>query len=1418
MANIDLSQSPYSDGFKESNRFSKVLFRPGRPALSQELLETQSIIDNQINLLGQTLFREGSIISGMSITPIPTGDSVESSNLPNSFSTASLNAEYSAININDYVANANLTVTTKATMKTDQPSVSFTGTATSGMNMTLDFYIRKSTGNLNKIGIQYDTEVLDVQSYTIDDANIATKLDDMTATPITTDTKSQVNLNDGTLHHVQVVFRTKKSGNPEFVMNINPNGNSLLNPVSLVINKLYIHEGKDTTMSWVINANDAKLASSSLRTQQYHVSKGKIWLGGAVRDFLGGDVSIKGVGDETIGVELDESIITSQQDPSLLDQTQGTSTHGLAGADRLQYTVNLTYNDGLDPAVGSVAIITFKDNKINQKAIKPDYSSISAILAKRTYDINGSFRVGGFDGHTKDYALDSSKIELDLDAGNAYVRGYNITTTETKSILLDKAVTLATVTDEQLMYSNSVASAIQLSNQPVQQVNNVSAQLQATNSSVTRSQSSDTDVFTSENAYQIISVSQNSTTYVEGKDFSRSGNNSIRWGYNANGDKLLNAQIPSGGSSYTVVYRYSKNLQEGTDYKLVVKPDTEVTCLDFADCSGLKPLENSNVTVSYQYFQARIDMIMITQDQENPFAVIQGTPDALGKVKPPVIKDDTALELGYVLIYPNSDKAQFVMDTITNIPFSGIQDYGRRLDNLEYNAAIQDMYNNVNQREDPLLSRGTFSESFTTFEKADTSYVYNNDQGSGDSWGVAFNLDDGSATLATKAEKIVAPDIDTSNSQYELHGDLLVAPYTDEYEVGQQLVTDTINVNEYNVFNVNGYLSISPSSDTWTDTQHTMVQTESGDVKNVDINVFWRHMSSTEDLRNHFNSDTMQYFGQIQGIDWSDDSQIYDGATRTGYILSSQGSTTTESLIEFMRSRVVTFEASNFLPYEDGFEITIAGVPVQNPTPASDQYKGATGTFKSDGTGTIKGSFTIPGGTIHCGTQPVRIKNNTGDIASTTYTATGTMITTTDIINKQEVAANIVDPLAQSFNVSSDCYLSRVKLWFNSKATSGDSTHTSNLEVQIRALTDGGNPSRKMLARTILKPSQINVSSDASVATDVVFDNMVQLRADTGYCIVLVSDSDQYRLYKASRGKSIINGDHHVIQGAPNSNGVVFTSNNAQTWVADPNTSLKFEVYHAHFNTNGVVQFQPIDLTAISMTDVKTGQQYSEMSNMDKLALATVMLTPQNTGCSWEFRLMPLGSDVWGEWQPIAPINNNMATVSPTTTSDERMKLWEQLLQQSSKLQLKATFKADYGVSPIVSLPNISFKGLLTKNSGSYVGVTASEEESQFDHVKVQFDAEIPNGCKVTPYYSIDGGQSWLTMNNDGKSEGTPTETKNVGIKYTRYIYDCDVPGVTDKYHLASSFKVRLRLDAPNNFSSPTVKKLVCLLQNKNHH
>ena len=69
MPKYDSSQSPYNNGFDANKRFSKVLFRPGRPAFSQEMLEMESMQDYNTTMLGDTLFQEGANISGMNVIP-----------------------------------------------------------------------------------------------------------------------------------------------------------------------------------------------------------------------------------------------------------------------------------------------------------------------------------------------------------------------------------------------------------------------------------------------------------------------------------------------------------------------------------------------------------------------------------------------------------------------------------------------------------------------------------------------------------------------------------------------------------------------------------------------------------------------------------------------------------------------------------------------------------------------------------------------------------------------------------------------------------------------------------------------------------------------------------------------------------------------------------------------------------------------------------------------------------------------------------------------------------------------------------------------------------------------------------------------------------------------------------------------------
>jgi hypothetical protein len=60
----DLNVSPYFDDYSEDKNFQKVLFRAGRSLQSRELTQSQSILQNQIERMGDHFFKEGSIVQG----------------------------------------------------------------------------------------------------------------------------------------------------------------------------------------------------------------------------------------------------------------------------------------------------------------------------------------------------------------------------------------------------------------------------------------------------------------------------------------------------------------------------------------------------------------------------------------------------------------------------------------------------------------------------------------------------------------------------------------------------------------------------------------------------------------------------------------------------------------------------------------------------------------------------------------------------------------------------------------------------------------------------------------------------------------------------------------------------------------------------------------------------------------------------------------------------------------------------------------------------------------------------------------------------------------------------------------------------------------------------------------------------------
>jgi hypothetical protein len=254
--------------------------------------------------------------------------------------------------------------------------------------------------------------------------------------------------------------------------------------------------------------------------------------------------------------------------------------------------------------------------------------------------------------------------------------------------------------------------------------------------------------------------------------------------------------------------------------------------------------------------------------------------------------------------------------------------------------------------------------------------------------------------------------------------------------------------------------------------------------------------------------------------------------------------------------------------------------------------------------GEVAGVFTIPNMDklrFRCGSRIFRLSDTATDLNSTTraeaaYLASGVKekhnrtfssirhyeIATRELPGQTDGAppstwvndpasartigdTNWYDPLAQTFLVQNPggMMLSKINIYFQSKDTSVP------VRMEIRE-TVNGYPGKVILpfSQVTLNPSQVNISDTATVATTFTFPVPIPLRDKTEYAVVLLSDSNNYKVWIAQMGEK------DVITGRPISEqpymGVMFKSQNGSTWTAEQYQDLKFELYRAKFDT-GVV-------------------------------------------------------------------------------------------------------------------------------------------------------------------------------------------------------------------------------------------------------
>ena len=211
--------------------------------------------------------------------------------------------------------------------------------------------------------------------------------------------------------------------------------------------------------------------------------------------------------------------------------------------------------------------------------------------------------------------------------------------------------------------------------------------------------------------------------------------------------------------------------------------------------------------------------------------------------------------------------------------------------------------------------------------------------------------------------------------------------------------------------------------------------------------------------------------------------------------------------------------------------------------------------------------------------------------AETIYRSEGTWEQRRNIITNTRITQVLFyDPLAQSFTVagtteadngnvpdedSSGVYLTSVDIFFASK-----DSNNAPVTVEVRTM-ELGTPTRNVLGKSVtLNPSEIQTSSNASIATKFTFEYPVYLEPNLEYCIVVLApQSDQYEVWIAEMGEKTIETsnlpDSQAVKYSRQfATGSLFKSQNGSIWTANQYQDMKFKLYKAKFTSkSGSVLF-----------------------------------------------------------------------------------------------------------------------------------------------------------------------------------------------------------------------------------------------------
>ena len=434
---VNTNQNPYFDDFDDNKNFHQVMYKPSLPVQARELTTQQSIQRDQLKKFGDHIFQNGSKVTGADVT---------------------LNLDFAYVKLQSQLNGVDITVTdfSGKTITGNESGTKALVIGTAKLDTELGdpdtVFVKYISGGSTTDGIQGIRVSSNGTGYTSVPTVVITGGGGSGAVAV-------ANVSNGNVNSIDVTNAGVNYTSTPTISFAGGGGNGTIAAATLDTSALFL--GGERISSTDLSVSALTEASSPTGNgSSVSMSEGVFYVNGNFIKTISQTLILDkytNTPSYKIGIDVVESLITSGEDSSLLDNAQGSFNFSAPGADRLKLGLTLTKKTLTSTDDTDFFEVLRIDNGLKQLDVSvPLYSALEQTFARRTFDESGSYTVRPYNIQLKDDPNDSTKFIARLDPGKAFVEGFEYETIISTDLSIDKARTFVNVSnfDRLMQYGN----------------------------------------------------------------------------------------------------------------------------------------------------------------------------------------------------------------------------------------------------------------------------------------------------------------------------------------------------------------------------------------------------------------------------------------------------------------------------------------------------------------------------------------------------------------------------------------------------------------------------------------------------------------------------------------------------------------------------------------------------------------------------------------------------------------------------------------------------------------------------------------------------------------------------------------------------------------------------------------------------